>query len=639
MVVLKIGQYKDFLRYIESYLNNILQYTPFNQTELLLIAFFSSIIILLFLIISFKLSHAKIKKYEINNTILSDLVSCLNEATVSKKLTKILMIISARVEAGCYCFYSFNSKHNEFILKSILYQGEEESLAGPSYSGLLPFKKDSYNPPPSISIDINREKITEITEGSVTLLCIPILGGKAVIIAAPFRYISRSVMKQLKFISEKLPPVVDMILDLDNFKSQVETVVSSNNAVNCVSSIILDHKGLVASLMSISLRTLEASGGFFIEAVKGNVEIDYISGFDKDFENPFVSDSETHKEFAKMLQNKETVFISKTMPEYYKLPPYFSTQNFEGLLLVGIKAQYSSGIAGFIFMGESIYKSISNFRMSALLMLSKRMGDILNTQASLSRVSGSYFEILKMLSVMIDNLSPYTVGYSELMAHYSAIIAEEMKLPEKDINEICIAAFLSNIGVMALSNQLMTKSDKYSEVEYEIMKLHCEVGASIIESTVGNANIASYIRYHHERIDGFGYPEGLKDEAIPVGAKILAVSQTFLAKIIGRESRAPLPFENAIKTITSASNSHLDANVVDALIRWISKKQSNDHLKNSSLGKCYEMRCSPESICSTCDAFKATSGNCWDYGGKICAAHGNECGTCFIRTEYQMRHK
>jgi HD-GYP domain-containing protein (c-di-GMP phosphodiesterase class II) len=628
---------KDYFNKFIATINKIIETLPFTLTDLVIVCFILIVFMFFIFLINNYLLRSKIKKHNTEQKILHDILSSVNESTINKKLTSILSIIVKFIEAGSYSFYIYSSKHNEFLLKSVIYQGEEENVAGPSYSGLLPFKKGSFNPPASFSVDFIGKKVGEIHQGSVSLFSIPIIGGKGIIIAAPFKHIPHSKMKYLKYFSEVLSSTLDVILELESFKMQVESIVSSSQAVNCVSNMMLDHKGMVSSLMSISVKTLEANGGFFIEATRGNIQIDYMSGFDEHFEALFKSDTQTHTELAKLLDKNETFFISKSMPEFYKLPPYFSTQSLEGLLLVGIKAQNSSAIAGYTFQENSDNSNISNYRISAILMLSKRMGDILNTQVSLTQVSDSYLDILKMLSIMIDNLTPYTVGYSELMAHYSAIIADEMNLSAKDKKEICIAAFLSNLGVLALSNQLMSKTERYSEVEYEMMKMHCDVGASIIESTVGNVNIASYIRYHHERIDGFGYPKGLIGDAIPLGAKILSVSQTFLAKILGRESRAPLSFEHALKTLKSAANSQLDSNVVDALTRWISKKQMNKDIKSTSLGKCYEMRCSPESICSSCNAFNSISGNCWDFGGETCAAHGNHCSTCYIKTEYLMR--
>jgi HD-GYP domain-containing protein (c-di-GMP phosphodiesterase class II) len=223
------------------------------------------------------------------------------------------------------------------------------------------------------------------------------------------------------------------------------------------------------------------------------------------------------------------------------------------------------------------------------------------------------------------------------MYRYSIIICKELKLSKQDTKDISLAAYLSNIGVIGISDQVLTNKGKYSEVEYSMMKLHAESGASIIEATIGNSKIASYIRHHHERIDGFGYPYELKGDEIPLGGRIIAVVQTFLAKILGREYRKPIPFDQALNQLKIASGTQLDAEVVDAFINWFKEKELMNKKNNCALGSCYDMRCSPENICMKCPAYKDDSKNCWEHKEVHCEEHGNVCECCFVYTEYLYR--
>jgi HD-GYP domain-containing protein (c-di-GMP phosphodiesterase class II) len=252
-----------------------------------------------------------------------------------------------------------------------------------------------------------------------------------------------------------------------------------------------------------------------------------------------------------------------------------------------------------------------------------------------------YVNILKQLAKMIDNLNPYTVGYSEMMSRYSIVIGKQLGMPEEEIRDLALAAYLSNIGVLGLSNDLYQKEGKFTEAEYEMMKLHAEVGASMVSVTTGNKRVASYIMYHHERIDGAGYPAGLRGADIPLGARIIGVVQTFLAKINGRKGRDPLPFDRALEMLQSAAGTQLDKQVVQAFVAWFESKQQNPAFSERSLGHCWEMCCTPSSICEHCPVYQQSGGtafkNCWEYEGNLCSSHGKSCSTCFVRTEYTTR--
>ena len=178
---------------------------------------------------------------------------------------------------------------------------------------------------------------------------------------------------------------------------------------------------------------------------------------------------------------------------------------------------------------------------------------------------------------------------------------------------------------MGLSGDILFKTGRYTDIEYETMKLHTEVGAAIVESTLSKKGVASYIRYHHERWDGYGYPSGLKGEEIPLGARIVAVADMFNAKITGRKYREPASFENAVADLRSAAGLQLDPDLVETLINWFWKKQSNPSIRYRSLGPCWEIHCCPQSISLDCSAYQKTELNCWEMEGTNCAAHGKTC--------------
>jgi hypothetical protein len=138
-------------------------------------------------------------------------------------------------------------------------------------------------------------------------------------------------------------------------------------------------------------------------------------------------------------------------------------------------------------------------------------------------------------------------------------------------------------------------------------------------------------------MDGNGYPSRLVAENIPLGSRIIAVVQTFIAKINGRSYRDPLPFDDALKLINDSAGSQLDTKVVAVFLQWYEKRRSLHRGKNKALGNCWDLCCVPSSICSQCSSYGKTTKNCWEFESNNCLAHGKICETCFVYTEAMSR--
>lgn len=246
---------------------------------------------------------------------------------------------------------------------------------------------------------------------------------------------------------------------------------------------------------------------------------------------------------------------------------------------------------------------------------------------------------LKAFVRTVENMNPYWVGYSEQVMRYTLAIASEIGYPERELSSLAVAAYFSNIGMYLLSEELMEKAGEYLPHEVEQMKLHAEIGALIAEIFLGDRETADMIRYHHERMDGLGYPEGLKGEEIPLGARMIAVVQTFLAKMSGRSYRPALDFEQALLHVQRAAGSQLDESLVSALLSWIEKKQSISRQNGLPLGRCYEVFSVPSEICGECPVYRGSTPYCWEEKENLCHFHGKSCDTCVIRTEYLSREK
>ncbi|MCR4431677.1 MAG: HD-GYP domain-containing protein [Tepidanaerobacteraceae bacterium] len=182
-----------------------------------------------------------------------------------------------------------------------------------------------------------------------------------------------------------------------------------------------------------------------------------------------------------------------------------------------------------------------------------------------------YLETIQALATAIEAKDPYTKGHSERVALYASIIAEEMNLSEDFLNTLNFAALLHDIGKIGIPDEILNKPGKLSEEEFDKIKTHPVLGANIVKKIDFLAQASSYIRFHHERQNGRGYPEGLEGDAIPLGAAILAVADAFDAMTSNRPYRSAWSLEDTLNEIERNSGIQFKSDVVEALKNAIKK--------------------------------------------------------------------
>ncbi len=151
----------------------------------------------------------------------------------------------------------------------------------------------------------------------------------------------------------------------------------------------------------------------------------------------------------------------------------------------------------------------------------------LNSGKSVNYISKKYlFKLAQTLNDFISLKDNYTRGHCERVANYAEALGHALGMNEEELENLILAANLHDIGKIALPDAVITKTDKLNDLEFNLMKKHVELGATLLP-----ANQLGYlkdaVRAHHEKYDGSGYPDGLKDEQIPLLAQILAIADSF----------------------------------------------------------------------------------------------------------------
>lgn len=188
---------------------------------------------------------------------------------------------------------------------------------------------------------------------------------------------------------------------------------------------------------------------------------------------------------------------------------------------------------------------------------------------------GLYMEIrsdlkdfVRALSEVLEEVDPYTRHHSNRVSQYAVRLARAMKLPEREVEEIEYAALVHDLGKIGPQHQhILAKAGSLTHEEQRTLRLHPGEGAEIVAKVRSLRRASEIVRTHHERPDGEGYPLGLKGDDIPIGARILNVSDAFDAMTSDRPYRRALSVQVAMKELEKGAGTQFDRDVVACMLR------------------------------------------------------------------------
>ncbi len=176
-------------------------------------------------------------------------------------------------------------------------------------------------------------------------------------------------------------------------------------------------------------------------------------------------------------------------------------------------------------------------------------------------------DVVSSLAGAIDAKDTYTRGHSQAVSLYAEALARAADLPEKTVQRITLAALLHDVGKIGISESVLRKPGALSDHEWEIMKQHPVIGAKkVLEPIKSLKDLIPIVKHHHERIDGNGYPDRLKEDEIPLGAKIVAIADAFHALISHRPYRKAMSLDRAVEILKAGAGSQWDKDLVNKFV-------------------------------------------------------------------------
>jgi len=195
------------------------------------------------------------------------------------------------------------------------------------------------------------------------------------------------------------------------------------------------------------------------------------------------------------------------------------------------------------------------------------MEDITERKLALNRLQQSLEGTVHTVASAVEMRDPYTAGHQRRVAHLAKVIAEQIGMDEERINGLSLGAEIHDIGKIHLPAEILVKPTKLTDTEYELIKEHSQIGYDILKDIDFPWPIADIAYQHHERMDGTGYPQGLKSDKICLEAKIVAVADVVEAMASHRPYRPALGMDVALEEISEKKGKFYWPDAVDACLK------------------------------------------------------------------------
>lgn len=365
-------------------------------------------------------------------------------------------------------------------------------------------------------------------------------GGKATIVAPYLDAQTNTVM----FSVSQLLSDGESVVSLDVALNEVQTITEEMTMNGMGYGFIMDESGLIIA--------------HFDESEKGKV---YPTNEEQEImlANIFDPDKES---FEMSIQDEDcTVFFDQVMDEWYVVMVISNTRLFHDLrmqMMIGIF------ITLIVFLIIVVFCSIS---ARIIDQYQKKEHE------SKEKLDNMNANIIRSLTHTIDAKDRYTSGHSQRVADYSLAIAKRMGKSEEEQRIIYYAGLLHDVGKIRIPEEVINKPGKLTEDEFEQIKVHPISGYHILKGIHDDEQIAQGAKYHHERYDGKGYPNGLEGESIPEISRIIGVADAYDAMTSDRSYRKALPQEKVRSEIEKGRGQQFDKEIADIMIQMIDEDE------------------------------------------------------------------
>ena len=274
-------------------------------------------------------------------------------------------------------------------------------------------------------------------------------------------------------------------------------------------------------------------------------------------------------------------------------------------------------------------KQFEEFAVKILLNFVEQIKIVIHNIETFAQFTERYLKTLIALAEAYDMRSEYTAGHSNRVADLAVEIGKKLGLDSEKLRELKIAGLIHDVGMCGV-----VEIGEGYQADYN----HPIIGASMVEILPISSDIVEGIRTHQEWYDGWGFPQGLKGEEIPLFGKILGLCEFFVEISSNSKLRKALSYAQIESEIKQRTGSQFDPKVVSAFFEVLNAKR--EKAGTAWIEECWKFKGEPRDVCSRCPVYESDLRRCWQSPEIMCRFHGDySCDDCFIFLEWIERIK
>ncbi|MFC1799945.1 HD domain-containing phosphohydrolase [Candidatus Eisenbacteria bacterium] len=347
---------------------------------------------------------------------------------------------------------------------------------------------------------------------------------------------------------------------------ELEQILSAEHAPADVADLLSNTKNIMESL-DIGA-TLEQLGHALTSFVRVDALSLKLNGITEELlmvrqngcfkhETIFGSKIMSHASFGRVaLEASTPTVIDDIASAGFTFPAYVSREGFKSLVAVPLRSgKREMGIVT-IYLKEAA--PVSAEALAIVSIVASVTAAAVEHSQLVRRMETNYFSTVEALAAAIEAKDPYTRGHSKRVTQFAIVLAERFGVSDTELRTLQYGATLHDIGKIGIDEKILNKPGKLTPEEFEVIKHHPAIGEHIIERVDFLQGARPVVRSHHERFDGTGYPDGLRDEEIPFLARVCCVVDFYDALTSDRPYRPAFSVDTTIQYITEGIGSMFD---------------------------------------------------------------------------------
>jgi len=362
------------------------------------------------------------------------------------------------------------------------------------------------------------------------------------------------------------------ILALEQEKAKLERRINDLSFLFSVSTTLnstYDLNSLLEAILSMAIKTTRSEGGSLFLAKRDGLDLLTTQGEGfKEINKYLGSSSYFVKKFLLRPQVLKITSAQEDFSSWQQLAP-----SLQSILLVPLRIENRLlGLLVLLHLHEGMknHQGLYSEDDQAIISILAQQAALTweNTQLKIENERRSlYLETIQTLTSAIDAKDVYTRGHSQRVASLAVDLGKELRLTPEELDNLSYGAILHDIGKIGIKEEILNKLGKLTPEEFKIIQAHPRIGAEILELISFLQPSMEIARYHHERYDGQGYPDGLRGEDIPFTARIVALADAWDAMTSQRAYREALSWREACQEIAKGSGGQFDPYIAQAFLK------------------------------------------------------------------------